>query len=189
MRRRALAAIAFSLAIALAHVAGAAEEAEHAANPTLLVFHAFGLAVLIGVLVYFARVPLRDFLRDRSDVLRRQLESAHSALETARAENEEIKARLARIAEEHEALVRESAEHAERERARAVERARAAAERVRAEAHRAADQEIERARTELQNEAARLATSLAGELVRRSLSDEDERRLLAEFVERIGRPS
>ncbi|HXZ84281.1 MAG TPA: hypothetical protein VEI82_02220 [Myxococcota bacterium] len=188
MRRRGLAACAFAAALLVAPVA-LAEEAEHAPDPTLLVFHTFGLLVLGGVLVYFAREPLRDFLRDRSDVLRRQLESARAALERAQAENAQIKARLGRIAEEHEALVRESAELAERERARAVERARAAADRVRAEAQRAADQEIERARAELQREAARLATSLAGDLLRQSLTADDERRLLAEFVERIGRAS
>jgi len=189
MKRGALTALLFAGAVGLAQSAGAAEAAEHAPNPMLLVFHAIGLLVLIGVLVYFARVPLRDFLRDRSDVLRRQLESAQQALDSARAENEQIKARLARIGDEHEALVREAAELAERERVRATERARAAADRVRAEAQRAADQEIERARVELQREAARLATTLAGDLLRQSITADDEQRRVAEFVERIGRPS
>ena len=85
--------------------------------------------------------------------------------------------------------MRVAAELAERERVRATERARAAADRVRAEAQRAADQEIERARVELQREAARLATTLAGDLLRQSITADDEQRLVAEFVERIGRPS
>jgi F-type H+-transporting ATPase subunit b len=183
---------AFALVSLLARSAAAAEHpahAEHAADPSLLLFHAFGLAVLVGVLVYFAREPLKMFLRDRSDGLRRQLESAHAALEAARAANAEIRARLDRIAEENEALVREAAELAEVERSRAVERARSAADRVREEAKRAADQEIARARGQLQNEAARLATSLAGEMIRNQLTPDDERRMIAEFVDRIGRAS
>jgi F-type H+-transporting ATPase subunit b len=165
------------------------EHAEHAADWSLLAFHAFGLAVLIGVLVHFGRAPLQTFLRDRSDGLRRQLEAARLSLERARAANNELRARLGRISEENDALVRDAAELAEREHARAIERARSAADRIREEARRAADQEIERARAELQSEAARLATSLAGEMVRQSLTADDERRMIAEFVERIGRPT
>lgn len=191
LRRRAILALTF---VVLAGTA-AAQQGEHAAHAehgpdwSLLAFHAFGLAVLLGVLAYFAREPLAAMLRDRSDGLRRQLESARSALEEARKANAAIRARLDRIADENESLVREAAEIAERERESALQRARNAAERVREEAKRAAEQEIERARAELQSEAARLATQLAGEMVRNNLTSDDERRLIAEFVERIGRPS
>ena len=171
------------------HADQAVEHAEHAADWSILAFHAFGLAVLIGVLVYFLRAPLQAFLRDRSDGLRRQLDAARLSLERARAANAELRARLERISEENDALVRDAAELAERERERAIERARSTADRIREDARRAADQEIERARAELQSEAARLATSLAGELVRQSLTADDERRMVAEFVERIGRPT
>ena len=182
-------ALAVTVLLLLARTAAAqhAEQAEHVTDWTLLVFHTFGLAVLIGVIVYFAREPLQMFLRDRSDGLRRQLESARAALEDARKANAAIHARLDRIADENEALVRDAAELAEVERTRALERARGAAERVREEAKRAADQEIERARTELQREAARVAISLAGELVRTNLTLDDERRMITEFVERVGR--
>ena len=191
LRRLAVRAAPFAFSWALAAGALAAEEpGEHAAaSPMLIVYHAFGLAVLIGVLVYFARAPIQTFMRDRSDTLRRQLETAKQALERAEATNREANARLTRLADENEALVRDAAQQAEIEKTRAIERARAAAERVREEARRSADQEIERARAELQSEAARLATSLAGEIVRQNLNAQDEERLLSEFVERVGRTS
>ena len=183
-----LAAFVTTLALAASARAEEAHHAEHV-DPSLLLFHAFGLLVLLGVIVYYAREPLANMLKDRSDGLRRQLESARMALEKAEAANREAAQRLARMAEENEALIRDAAEQAEVEKSRAIERARAAAERVREEARRSADQEIERARGELQSEAARLATSLAGEIVRQSLNAQDEERLLSEFVERVGRSS
>jgi F-type H+-transporting ATPase subunit b len=191
IRGRALTVTALVLAArsAAAQHAESAAHAEHVTDWSLLALHAFGLVVLIGVIVYFAREPLQMFLRDRSDGLRRQLDNARLALENARKANAAIRTRLESIADENEALVREAAELAETERARALERARAAAERVREEAKRVADQEIERARAELQSEAARLAISLAGEIVRNNLNPDDERRMVAEFVERIGRPT
>jgi F-type H+-transporting ATPase subunit b len=191
--RRALSGISFG-AVMLAALTAWAEGAEHAGHEhapewSMLAFHALGLAILIGVIVHFAGGPLQTMMRDRSDALRRQLEAARTALERSEAANAAIRERLGRIAEENEALVREAADLAERERARALERAQAAAERVRQEARRAADQELDRARAALQSEAAKLAVSLAGELVRQSLTPDDERRLVGEFVTRIGRPS
>jgi len=192
LRFAAIASLTLLAQNALAQHAEEAEHASHAAHApdySLLAFHALGLAILIGVLVYFAGEPLKNFLRDRSDGLRRQLEASRAALERSQAANAQMRARLTRIAEEHESLVREAADLAERERERAIERAKAAAERVREEAKLSADQEIERARQELQREAAKLAVTLAGEMVRSNLTPDDERRLVSEFVTRIGQAS
>jgi F-type H+-transporting ATPase subunit b len=170
-----------------------AEEAEHAGHHapdwSLVGFHVLAVVILGAVLAKFAGPPLRDYMRDRSENLRRQLEAAKIALEKSKAANAQMQSRLTRIAEENESLVREAADLAERERSRAIERAKAAAERVREEAKRAADQEIERARAALQTEAAKLAVSLAGELVRNNLNPDDEKRLVGDFVSRVGQPS
>jgi F-type H+-transporting ATPase subunit b len=152
-----------------------------------LFYHSVGLTLLIGVLVYYAREPLKNFLLDRSDGIRRQIEGAEEALAAARAEAAELHARLARASEEHDAFVQAAADQAGAERVLALERARDAAERIRQESKRAADQEIARARRELQEEAAQLATSIAAEILRQGLTPDDDRRLVAEFVEQIGR--
>jgi F-type H+-transporting ATPase subunit b len=167
----------------------AAEHGHHGPDWGYFVYHSLGLAVLLGVLAYFTREPLKDFLRDRSDGIRRQIESAEEALAAARGEAAELRARLARVAEENEALVVAAAEQGAAERVLALQRARQAAERIREESKRAADQEIKRARRELQEEAARLATSLAGELLRQGMTSDDDRRIVGEFVEQIGRRS
>ena len=163
---------------------------EHAhAEPSWAYFfyHSVGLALLIGVLVYFTREPLKNFLLDRSDGIRRQIESAEAALAAARAEASELQTRLARVTDENEAFIRAAAEQAEAERVLALERARQAAERIREESRRAADQEIARARRELQAEAAQLAVRVAAEILRHGITPDDERRLVGEFVESIGR--
>jgi hypothetical protein len=50
----------------------------------------------------------------------------------------------------------------------------------------AADQEIARARRELRTRP-RLATSIAAEILRQGMTPDDDRRLVGEFVEQIGR--
>jgi len=180
--------------VALAALPALASEAsvEHGhAGPDwiYLFYHSLGLSLLIGVLVYYTREPLKNFLLDRSDGIRRQIEGAETALAVARAEADELRAQLARASDESETFVREAADQAEAERTLAMERARQAAERIIREARRAADQEIARARRELQDEAARLATTIAAELLRERMTPEDDRRLISEFVEQVGRRS
>jgi len=187
---RAIAGAILLAALAAAPAFASEAAAEHAhAGPdwTYFAYHALGLSVLIGVLVYFTREPLRNFLVERSDGIRRQIESAEAALEAARAEAAELRARLQRIGEENDELVRAAADLAEAERLQALERARQSAERIREESRRAADQEIARAKRELQQEAAQLATSLAAEILRQGVTPDDDRRMLGEFVEQIGR--
>ena len=121
--------------------------------------------------------------------MRRQLEAARAALERAEATSREATAPCAAWPMRTR---RWSAPRPSKPRARRRARSNGRAplpERVREEARRSADQEIERARAELQSEAARLATSLAGEIVRQNVTAQDEDRLLAEFVERVGRTS
>lgn len=150
-------------------------------------YHSIGLALLLGVIVYYTRAPLKSFLLERSEGIRRQIEGAEAALATAQAEAAELRARLSSASREQEAFVRAVAEQAEAERGLALERAQQSAERVREESRRAADQEIARARRELQDEAAQLATTIAAEILRQGITSDDDRRLLGEFVEQIGR--
>lgn len=171
---------------ALASEAGA-EHGPGGPDWAYFVYHSIGLALLLGVLVYFTREPLKNFLLDRSEGIRRQIESAEAALATARAEAAELRERLARATQESEALVQTVAAQAEAERLAAFDRAQQAAERIRQEARRSADQEIARARRELQDEAAQLATRIAAEILQQGMTPDDDRRLLGEFVEQIVR--
>ena len=180
--------LGISLAVLAASPALASESgAEHGLDWPYFVYHAIGLTLLIGVLVHYTREPLKNFLLDRSDGIRRQIEGAEAALAAARADDAELKARLSRASEENDEFVRAAAEQAEAERVLALERANQAAERIRQESRRAADQEIARARRELREEAAQLATNLAAEILREGMTPDDDRRLANEFVEQIGR--
>ena len=183
-----LALLVSGFAVEPAFASEAAAEHGHAGPDwAYFIYHSIGLALLLSVLAYFTREPLKNFLLDRSEGIRRQIEAAESALATARAEAAELRARLARATQENEAFVQAAAVQAEAERVLALDRAQQAAERIRQESRRSADQEIARARRELQDEAAQLATSIAAEILRQGMTPDDDRRLVGEFVEQIGR--
>src|SRR2546422_835138 len=72
------------------------------------------------------------------------------------------------------------------EQRRLVESARAEAQRLVESAKAQMEADIRRAREELRREVADLATAVAEKLVRRSLRDEDHRRVIADAISRLG---
>ncbi len=176
----------------LAPVALAAEalaaggEAADGPNWAMLGLQALNVGILAFVLVRYAGPALRDYFQNRSQQIRQSIEGAQQSLREAEAKIAELRERLDAFEGESGDLVAGVAEAAEAERARMQDRARATAERIREDAKRVADSEIARARQALRAEAARLATEIAGELLREESTDEDDTRIVAEFTDKIG---
>jgi F0F1-type ATP synthase membrane subunit b/b' len=180
-------AVAAILLLLVAFDARAASgEAAHGPNFWMLAVQAFNAGILLFVLIRYAGPALRDFFQTRSLQIRESIEGAQAQLEEAEAEIAELRARLAEFEGESGRLVESAAQSAEGERARTLERANATARRIREDAERVADSEIERARQALRAEAARLATELAGQLLRDETTREDDARLVGEFIDELG---
>ena len=168
----------------------AAEEAVHSGpNWFHLGVQIFNVLVLGYVLYRFAGRPISNLLRERSQGIQTQIRDSELRLREAEAELAELRERLASIEAESAALLGQVVEAAQTERERTLERARQGAERIREEGRRVADNEIVRARQVLRDEAATLATRIASEILRERLSEEDDQRLLRDFVERVEGPS
>lgn len=143
-------------------------------------------AILAGVLVYFLKKPLAAFLKERSETLRKSIEDAARAREEAAAKLSAVEARVARLAEEIEGMNRKMDAEAAEEASRIRETAEAEIERVRTQARFAAGQEVKKAREALRREAAGLSIEAAEEIVRKTITPEDQERLVRENVEKIG---
>jgi F-type H+-transporting ATPase subunit b len=177
MRARAIA-----LGSALLGVARPAAAASGGAGSlTDLVWPAINLALLLGVLVYFARKPIRAFFGDRSARIRDDLDAASRALAAAEARHAEWQRKVADLDSELAAIRRTASERADAERRHIVADAQRSAERIRDDARVAIDQELRRARANLRDEAADLA------LLSARVTDGDRSRLVDEFIETIER--
>lgn len=148
---------------------------------------ALNLLILIGVLVFFARRPIRSFFADRYAHIRDDLQAATRSLEEAEARHEEWSRRLEGLDQELESIRATARERAEAERQRVIAEAGVAAERIRRDARAAVEQELRRAREQLRQEAAELAIQLAGEALSDKVSQQDRDRLIDEFIETIER--
>lgn len=179
--------VGFALLLLWPELAIGAEEGEtHGASWTILILHVANFSFLAFLLYRYARRPILDYLAQRSLNIKSQLESAQERLRSAETELAELRERLAHLHEEEERLLSLGAERGEGERARSIARGEETARRIREDAQRVAAQEIARARQVLREEAADLAAELAAELLRQNLTVEDDRRLVQEFIERVG---
>jgi F-type H+-transporting ATPase subunit b len=151
-----------------------------------LIVQALNFVILLVVLHRLLYRPLLAKMEERSEAIRRSLDEAQAARAEAARQQEENATRL-RAAHAEAAAIRDQAlKDAADEQRRLVDSARAEAQRLVDSAKAQMEGDIRRAREELRREVAELATGVAERLVRRSLRDEDHRRIVADAVARIG---
>ena len=150
-----------------------------------LLWPAANLVILLAVLVYFARKPLRAYFDKRRSDIQGELQTAADQLATAETTYANWQRRMIDLDGELEEIRATSRKRAEAERERIIEDARASAERIRRDATAAVDLELRRAREVLREEAAQLAIELAGERLAREVTDTDRDRLVDEFIDLI----
>jgi F-type H+-transporting ATPase subunit b len=177
-----------TVALAAAGPALAAGGGEHDVMSNL-VHPALNLLLLLAVIIYFARKPIKAFFGDRRIQIQDELRRAAELKAEAEARYTDWQRRLTDLDAELETIRATARERAEAERERIVADAEAAAERIRSDAHAAVDQELRRARERLREEASELAIKIAAERLEEQLTDDDRSRLLDEFVQRIEQTS
>ena len=171
------------LPLLLALPAHASEEPASALQA--FVWPAVNLVLLIAVLVYFARKPLRAYFNKRRGKIQSELQTAADQLATAETTYANWQRRMIDLDGELEEIRATSRQRAEAERERIIEDARASAERIRRDAAAGVELELRRAREVLREEAAQLAIELAGERLAREVTDTDRDRLVDEFIDLI----
>ena len=154
-------------------------------EPGLLIWTIITFILLLVVLRKVAWKPLLTALEQREDTIRNSLEEtqrAHREAAQLLAENQQI---LADATRESARMIEQGRVEAERLRTSIAEQARAEARRLVDEARREIGREKLLAMQELKATAADLALAAAGRLLSTTVTDEDHRRLVTEFINRF----
>ena len=180
-----IAALAPSLALAAA-------EGEHGGGGGMisldksLIIQMINFLVLLGILYKLLYRPFVAKMEERTEAIRKSLDEAQAARTDAARQQEENATRL-RSAHQEAAAIREQAlKEAAEEQRRLVEAARVESQRLIDTAKAQMDSDIRRAREDLRREVSDLATAVAEKLVRKSLRDDDHRRIVADAIARVG---
>jgi F-type H+-transporting ATPase subunit b len=146
----------------------------------------FGL--LIGALLYFLRAPIAAYLSSRSAQIRQDLVTAAEMRAAATAQLAEIEQRMQALPAELEALKRQGAEDVKAEQARIIQTAAAERTRLLEQTRREIDTRMRIARRELTEQAAALAVGVAETRIRRTITPDDQMRLVDRYVRQLSAP-
>lgn len=149
-------------------------------------YRCLNFAILAGLLGFFLAKPVRQGLAGRREGIEKALQDAAQVKADAEARFAEYDVKLSRAAAEIEEIRNAIRKEGEVERERILANAREMAEKIKTEAERAADNEVSRARSELRREAARLAITLAEEMLNKNFTNEDHERMVSEYLQKVG---
>jgi F-type H+-transporting ATPase subunit b len=165
------------------HAATEEEHHEEGILPTIA--RLFNFAILVGVLVYFLRQPIADYMTARSTQVRQDLVTAAEMRRVATAQLAEIEEKMKSLPAELDALKARGAEDVKAEQARIAAAAAAERERLIDQTRREIDMRLRVAKRDLTEHAAALAVQVAEQRIKRTITPEDQMRLLDRYTTQL----
>lgn len=147
--------------------------------------HAVNLVILLLVLVYFLKTPIKTFLVERRSTIGREIDTAQKTITDAKAKYQEYAKRLEGIESEISSIKDSLRKQGEKEREEILKTAATASENMRKEAAESIALQTERARHEIQSEVAALALGHAEGIIRQNLGSSDKEKFISDFTKSI----
>ena len=141
--------------------------------------------IVVGILYKVAFNPIKNFLKDRREGIRKALEEARAAREEAEKQLAEQRSKVADL----EAELMRVRDQGKKERAAMQERLEKEqenqAQRLLEQTRTTIELEASKARAELQSHAASLALNLAEEMLKKELGEADQERFVENYIAKI----
>ena len=167
------------------HEAEAAPEAVHEQTLLQTAAKIANFAILVGLLVYFLKTPVSVYLVSRATAIRRDLVTAAEMRASAAAQLAEIERKLQSLPAELAALKTQGAQDVAAEQARIAQAAAVERERLIQQTRREIEMRLRVARRELTEHAAQLAVRIAEERIKRTITPEDQMRLVDRYTAQL----
>jgi F-type H+-transporting ATPase subunit b len=142
-------------------------------------------ALLALVVWALKKANVKGTLAARQATIEKALQEAAEAKEAAEKKFAEYSAKLAAANKEIDAIYTAIRTEGEAEKVRIIAEARVTAEKIKEQAAQAANQEVFRARAELRAEAVRLAVELAEQGIKEKIVQDDQDRLVGEYLTKV----
>jgi len=141
--------------------------------------------LLVVLLFYVLKKPLRGFLLKRREEIRSSLEQCAQREEASKTQYAEWERKLGLMDQEIAELHKKISQEGEVERKKIVERAFEESQRIKEQAQVITEQEVKKARETLKKEMADMSIELAEKLLRESMQPRDQERLVKEYIGKI----
>ena len=143
------------------------------------------MLLFLGLLVLFAKGPVRSAMRERSEAIRRAADEAKERRLKADQMASDIQARLTAIENEVRAIHQRAQAEGERQKRDLIAAAEAEAAKILQTARNEVDNRLKHARHELTEYAGQLAAERAEQILREQINEDDQRRLFQESLNQV----
>jgi len=156
-------------------------------NVWSFLFQIINLLLVIGILYKLMYQPILKMVSDREERIESSLANAEKASTDAQQKLDAYEAKLQSAREEAQSLVERAAKQAEAQRQETVSQAQEEAAKTLARAREEIEGEKNKALNQIREEVAGLAVLAASKVIDKTITEEDQKALVKEFVSEVGR--
>ena len=179
--------LAFSVGLAIASSEGHGEESIWNYGLTgKMTWRIINSLVLLAALWYLLNKPIATFFRERKAQIAKDLEDAKLQREKAERTLKDYEAKMAGMEQEIDRLKAELKKSAAAESEKVLANADRMAATMVESAKLAAEQEVRKAKVSLQTESVDLAVELAEALIREKINNDDQKKIVEEYLSKVG---
>jgi len=142
-------------------------------------------AILFGVLFYFGRKPISEFLKKRTELIERSIKEAEEAKALARKTLDEVHARLKNTDSEMNKILEGAKRAGEREKEALIAEGEHIKEKIIQQAKANIEFELEKAKRAIKTEAALMALELAEKQIKERLGQKEQEGLFDEYIKKL----
>lgn len=147
------------------------------------------VSILVGILFYYLRKPIADFVASRHVSIRDQVKSVSDDLRNAQSKYEEFSSRIKALDVEVRALREQGKQESEQMKTRLLTDARRVSSAIVADSRTSAEQGFKDLQGDLRKELGEKVVIRAEKLIRDKLTTDEKSRIRLEFSEQLARVS
>ncbi|MBN2255364.1 MAG: ATP synthase F0 subunit B [Deltaproteobacteria bacterium] len=145
------------------------------------------VGILLGVLWWLAAKGIKGFLSGRREGIKSAMDSAIETKEAAQKKFDEYSAKLDKATGEIEEIAQMIMAQGQAEKEKIIEDAKRSAEKMKADASARMEQEYNKLKNELRQEAAVLAVEMAESILKKQIKKADHEEMVKDFLDRMVR--
>jgi F-type H+-transporting ATPase subunit b len=143
-------------------------------------------AIIVGLLVFFLRKPVRDMFKNRTAEIAKAMEESREARERALAALAEMERKAREMDAETRAMVADAQIRGEKDKQALIEEGKKIALDIQAQVKIGVDIEVQKAKADLAIEASRLAVDLAEGKIKEKITGQDHERIVKDYITSVG---
>jgi F-type H+-transporting ATPase subunit b len=143
-------------------------------------------AIIVGVIIYFTRKPIRDFFKNRSLEIAKAIQESKESRERALAALADMERKVKDLEAETNRLIEDARVRGEKDKQALVEEGKKIVSDIGDQVKQGVELEVQKARTALQTEASLLAVDLAEKSIREKIGPQDHERIVKEYIAKVG---